>query len=277
MVKNFAGIDLSVPAVMGILNVTPDSFSDGGDLSSLDVIRARAEEFCQAGAKILDIGGESTRPGAVPPSLSEEISRVVPAINAVKPIAAKYGVKISIDTRRTTVMQVGVEAGADIINDVSALETEADALPFVVSRQLPVVLCHMQGTPQDMQHQPHYENVVRDVYDCFAARIAACEAAGLPLHLICIDPGIGFGKTLQHNLELLRNLHEFKKLGATILVGLSRKRMIAELTDEKDPKNRLGGSLAGALFAAEQGAHILRVHDVRDTCQAMKVWTGLSG
>ncbi|HRJ13226.1 MAG TPA: dihydropteroate synthase, partial [Alphaproteobacteria bacterium] len=175
MVAEFAGLNLSVPIVMGILNVTPDSFSDGGDLSNIDIIQRRAEEFCRAGAKILDIGGESTRPGASAPSIEDEINRVVPAIAAVHEIANQYGVKISIDTRRQPVMQAAVESGADIINDVSALETDAAALPFIAAQQLPVILCHMQGTPADMQHQPHYENVVQEIYDYFTARIAVCE------------------------------------------------------------------------------------------------------
>lgn len=276
MVTQFAGLDLSVPVVMGILNVTPDSFSDGGDLADIETIRRRAEEFCVSGAKILDVGGESTRPGAVPPPVEEEIRRVIPAIKAIKPIANQYGAKISIDTRRTPVMQAALDAGADIINDVSALETDADALPFIARHQLPVILCHMQGTPQDMQHRPHYNDVVQEIYDYFGARIAACENAGLPREKICIDPGIGFGKTLEHNIALLQNLSLFKKLDVPILVGLSRKRMIGELTGEKDFKTRLGGSLAGVLFSVQQGAHIIRVHDVRDTCQALAVWRGLA-
>ncbi len=276
MVKQFAGLDLTGPIVMGILNVTPDSFSDGGDLPNIPAIEQRAHEFCESGAKILDIGGESTRPGAVPPSTDEEIRRVVPAITAARRVADQYHAKISIDTRRAAVMHAAVEAGADIINDVSALETDAEALSFVAAHQLPVVLCHMQGTPQDMQHQPHYKNVVQEIHDYFVARIQACMAAGLPLGKICIDPGIGFGKTLAHNIDLLQNLSAFSDLDVPVLVGLSRKRMIAELTAEKDAKARLGGSLAGALFAVQNGAHIVRVHDVRDTCQALAVWRGLA-
>lgn len=272
----FAGLELSLPIVMGILNITPDSFSDGGDLPTIDAIAARAGEFCEAGAKILDIGGESTRPGSTVPPLTEELNRVIPAIRAVRPIADQYGVKISIDTRRQKVMQAAVEAGADIINDVSALETDPHALPYIAQHQLPVILCHMQGTPDNMQAAPRYNNVVQDVHEYFSQRIAACLAAGLARENICIDPGIGFGKTLQHNVELLRNLSVFQELHLPLLVGLSRKRMIAELTGEKDPKRRLGGSLAGTLFAAANGAHILRVHDARDTCQALAVWRGLT-
>lgn len=276
MVMQFAGIDLSSPIVMGILNVTPDSFSDGGDLHNLGIITERAREFCSAGAKILDIGGESTRPGAVMPSVEEELSRVIPAIRAVRPVADEFGTKISIDTRRQKIMQAAVEAGADIINDVSALETDVNALPYIAAHQLPVILCHMQGTPDNMQIAPHYDNIVQDIHDYFSQRIAACLSAGLARDNICIDPGIGFGKSLQHNIDLLKNLSVFQELHLPLLVGLSRKRMIAEMTGETDPKSRVGGSLAGALYAAQQGAHILRVHDVRDTCQALAVWRGLT-
>lgn len=276
MVMQFAGLDLSSPIVMGILNVTPDSFSDGGDLPTVDTIVARAREFCIAGAKILDIGGESTRPGAVEPSVEEELGRVIPAIQAARPIANEYSAKISIDTRRQKIMQAAVEAGADIINDVSALETDPDALPYIAQHQLPVILCHMQGTPDNMQSAPHYNNVVQDIHDYFSQRIADCLSAGLVRENICIDPGIGFGKTLEHNIDLLQNLSVLQQLHLPLLVGLSRKRMIADMTGEKNPKARLGGSLAGALFAASNGAHILRVHDVRDTCQALAVWRGLT-
>jgi dihydropteroate synthase len=271
----WAGLDLSAPIVMGIMNVTPDSFSDGGDLPTHESITARAESFCASGAKILDIGGESTRPGAVPPSVDEEIRRVVPAIEAARPIAAQYGAKISVDTRRVAVMAAAVAAGADIINDVSALTSEAEAVAFVAAHQLPVVLCHMQGTPADMQHAPRYDDVVVDIKNYFHERMAACRAAGLGPDKICLDVGIGFGKTTAHNITLLQNLAAFADMGAPMLVGLSRKRLIADLTGETNPKNRLGGSLAGAIFAAQNGAQILRVHDVHETVQALRVWQGL--
>lgn len=268
----WAGLDLSQPIVMGILNVTPDSFSDGGDFTNLEIAAAHAEAMAHAGAKIIDVGGESTRPGAVMPSLQEEIDRVVPVIAAMK----NCGVKISIDTRRAAVMAAAVAAGAEIINDVSALSTDPDAAKFVAEKQLPVVLCHMRGTPQTMQKNPVYENVVHDVMHDLSIRIDACVAAGLSRDKICIDPGIGFGKATAHNIALLQNLSDFKKLGAPILIGLSRKRMIAEITGVQNPKDRLAGSIAGALFAAQQGANILRVHDVAETVQALQVWQSLN-
>jgi len=277
----WAGFDLSTPIVMGIINVTPDSFSDGGDITTVESAINRAEDMCQAGARILDIGGESTRPSATVPSLDEEIERVVPVIAAIAPIAKKYGAKISIDTRRAAVMAPAVRAGAEIINDISALAHDDGAMVFAAEHQLPVVLCHMRGTPQTMQNDPHYDDVVREVCDELAARMNACETAGLSHDKICIDPGIGFGKTTAHNIALLQNLTELQKLRAPILVGLSRKRMIGEITSAQhpkdQPKNRLAGSLAGALFAVSHGANILRVHDVRETMQALQMWRSLAG
>jgi dihydropteroate synthase len=272
----WSGIDLTSPVVMGILNVTPDSFSDGGDLTDSNIITQRAEEFCRAGAQILDIGGESTRPGAVPPTIADELARVLPAIQLIKPITEKYNVKISIDTRRTAVMEAAVAAGADIINDVSGLSSDADAIAFVVANQLPVVLCHMQGTPQDMQAMPSYTDVVHEVVDYLSVRAQVCIDAGLKAEKICLDPGIGFGKTLEHNIVLLQNLSALAKLGFPVLIGLSRKRMIGELTGVDSPKERLAGSLAGGIYAAQSGAHILRVHDVAETVQALQLWCALT-
>jgi len=271
----WAGLDLSTPAVMGVINVTPDSFSDGGDVTTVDAAINIAEDMCLAGAKIIDVGGESTRPGARLPELDEEIERVVPIIAAIAPIAKKYGAKISIDTRRAAVMAAAVRVGADIINDISALTHDAGAVTFIAEHQLPVVLCHMQGTPQTMQDNPSYADVVAEVYYDLAARMAACEAAGLAHDKICIDPGIGFGKTTAHNITLLQNLTEFQKLRAPILIGLSRKRMIGAITGAKNPKDRLGGSLAGGLYAISHGANILRAHDVRETVQALQMWQAL--
>ena len=271
----WAGFDLSAPLVMGILNVTPDSFSDGGDCVDVAAACMRGEAMCAAGANIIDIGGESTRPGATIPSLIEELNRVVPVIAALVPVVSRYGAKISIDTRRAAVMAAAHAAGAEIINDVSALTHDAGALKFVAEQQLPVVLCHMRGEPETMQLSPHYGDVVHEVYDDLAARIAACEQAGLSHDKICIDPGIGFGKTTAHNVTLLQNLSYFQNLCAPILVGLSRKGMIGEITQTKNPKDRLAGSLAGALFAVAHGANILRVHDVGETVQAITMWRTL--
>jgi len=274
---HWAGFDLSSPIIMGIINVTPDSFSDGGDIVTVESALNRAEDMCFAGAKILDVGGESTRPNATQPGLDEEIERVVPVITAIAPLAKKHGTKISIDTRRVAVMAAAVRAGAEIINDISALAHDDGAIVFAAEHQLPVVLCHMRGTPESMQNDPHYDDVVREVCDDLAARMNACETAGLSHDKICIDPGIGFGKTTAHNIALLQNLTELQKLRAPILAGLSRKRMIGEITGEKNPKDRLAGSLAGALFAVSHGANILRVHDVRETMQALQMWRSLAG
>jgi dihydropteroate synthase len=272
----WAGIDLSVPVVMGILNVTPDSFSDGGDFVRLDAAVRQAEIICAAGAKILDIGGESTRPGAAIISVEEEINRVVPAIKAVRQIAAQYNVNISIDTRRAAVMQAAMDAGADIINDVSALAFDAAALPLVTKNNWPVVLMHMRGTPQDMQSYAQYQNVAQEVGDELGARITACRAAGIAAENICIDPGIGFAKTTTHNIALLQNLNDLQKLGKPILIGVSRKRFIGEITGADNPKDRAAGSLAAALFAVQQGANIIRTHEVAETVQTLKVWQALA-
>jgi len=272
----WAGIDITAPVVMGILNVTPDSFSDGGDFLNIEIARQHAEAMCQAGAKIIDIGGESTRPGAVMPSIDEEIARIVPVIAAVLPIVRQYDVRISVDTRCAAVMMAAHAVGADIINDISALTYDVTALSFVAQHQLPVVLCHMQGTPQTMQRNPVYADVVAEVCDYLAARIAACEQAGLARDKIAVDPGIGFGKTTAHNIALLQNLIEFKKLNVPILVGVSRKRFIADITGADAPKSRLAGSLVSGLFAISRGANILRVHDVRETVEAVRMWRVLA-
>jgi len=272
---HWAGFDLSQPRVMGVINTTPDSFSDGGDYLNVAAAVRRAEDMCKAGATIIDIGGESTRPGAIQPSIEEEINRVVPVIRAAAPIAAKYKAKISIDARRAAAA-AAIEAGAEIVNDISALTHDGEALTFIAEKQLPVVLGHMQGEPHSMQQNPAYDDIVREVYDYLAARIAACIQAGLARESICVDPGIGFGKTTAHNIALLQHLNEFKKLGVPVLVGLSRKRMIGEITGAENPKDRLAGSLAGGIFAVARGANILRVHDVRETIEALKMWQALA-
>lgn len=277
MVKTWAGLDLSMPIVMGILNVTPDSFSDGGHFQNWEKAVAHAESMLAAGAKIIDIGGESTRPGAMPPSVEEETQRVVPVIQAVVPIAKQCGARISVDTRRVRVMAAAVAAGAEIINDVSALSFDPDAVAYVAEHQLPVILCHARGTPADMQQFATYNNVAAEVRDELEQRITACMLTGIAREKICIDPGIGFAKTTAQNVALLQNLSTLQTLGVPLLVGLSRKRMIGDITHETQANNRLGGSLAGALFAITRGANILRVHDVAETMQAITVWQALQG
>lgn len=269
---DFAGLALSGagarPRIMGVCNVTPDSFSDGGDHAAPAQAMAFAQLLSNTGADIIDVGGESTRPGAAPVAESVEIDRVLPVIEGL----VAQGVPVSIDTRRAGVMRAAIDAGVSLINDVSALSDDPDALAIVAASNLPVVLMHMQGQPGDMQDDPSYEDVVNDVYDGLAARIDVCMGAGIAPDRIAIDPGFGFGKTVAHNLELLTGLAQFHGLGCPIVVGLSRKSFIGALTGEDNPKDRVGGSVAAALKALDQGAQIARVHDVTETRQAFDVW-----
>ncbi|MCW2236600.1 dihydropteroate synthase [Azospirillum canadense] len=267
----FGGLDLGRPAIMGIVNVTPDSFSDGGDFFDANAAIAHGEALLEEGADLLDVGGESTRPGsaAVPPE--EEEARVLPV---VRHFAAK-GALVSVDTRHARVMRAALDAGARIINDVAGLR-DSGALPLVAERGAPVVLMHMRGEdPGTMQQNPVYEDAALDVFDWLAGRVEACRAAGLPLDSIAVDPGIGFGKTLQHNLDILRHTALYHGLGCPVLIGLSRKGFISKLSRGEAPKDRLGGSLAAGLETLNQGAQILRVHDVAQTAQARAVWEGL--
>ena len=259
-------LDLSSPQVMGILNVTPDSFSDGGQYSDLDVAFRQAQQMVADGATIIDIGGESTRPGADAVSLEQELARVIPIIRR---IAAELDVAISIDTSKAEVMRQAIAAGAHIINDVRALQ-EAGALVAAADLQVPVCIMHMQGQPSTMQAAPNYQNVTDEVYHFLSERIAACVAAGIRREHIIVDPGFGFGKTLAQNYQLLANVAVFHQLALPVLVGVSRKSMIGNLLHRHESE-RLAGSLAGAIFAAEQGAQILRVHDVRETVDALAV------
>lgn len=269
----FAGLSLDRPRVMGILNVTPDSFSDGGD--HLDHGRAieRGAALLDAGADILDVGGESTRPGSAPVPAEEEIARVVPVVRHF----AGRGAIVSIDTRHAAVMAAALEAGARIVNDVTALTHDPGALAVVARAAVPVVLMHIQGEPGTMQLDPRYADVGTDVYAWLEGRVAACLAAGLPADRIAVDYGIGFGKTVEHNLDLLRRTALFHGLGAPVLVGVSRKGFVGRLSRGEEPKARLPGSLAAGLAALDQGAQILRVHDVAETCQAVAMWRGLRG
>lgn len=260
-------LDLGSPIVMGILNVTPDSFSDGGQFSSFTLACNHVDMMVAQGAKCIDIGGESTRPGAVDVTLEEELSRVIPLIEYVA--KHHHEVWISIDTSKAAVMEAAVNAGADLINDVRALQ-ECGALDITAKLQVPVCLMHMQGQPRTMQASPEYMDVVADIRAFFEMRIQACLDAGIKRENIILDPGFGFGKTLSHNYELLNRLSEFKVLGLPLLIGLSRKSMMGNLL-HRDVSERLAGSLAGVLLAAQGGGHIFRVHDVPQTLDVLKV------
>lgn len=257
---------LSSPIVMGILNVTPDSFSDGGQYSSYELVCQHADDMVAQGAGMIDIGGESTRPGAAEVSLADELARVIPL---VKYVAAHHDVWISVDTSKAEVMRQAVAAGAHLINDVRAL-MEPGALEAAAELQVPICLMHMQGEPQSMQFSPTYHNVIEEVSAFLTERIEACLRAGIPRELLILDPGFGFGKSLEHNYELLAKLDHFSKFDLPILIGLSRKSMIGNLL-AKPTSERLAGSLAGALIAAQKGAHIIRVHDVAQTVDMLKV------
>ncbi|MGH8675660.1 MAG: dihydropteroate synthase [Burkholderiales bacterium] len=254
---------------MGVLNVTPDSFSDGGQFLDRDVALARARAMIDAGADIVDIGGESTRPGAAPVSEEEELSRVIPVVEALR----ESRIPISVDTRRANVMRAALIAGAAMINDVEALESPG-ALEAVAQSNCAVCLMHKKGDPATMQRDPRYQDVVAEVKAYLAARIAAAERAGIARERITVDPGFGFGKTRAHNLELLRRLEELAALGVPIVAGLSRKSTLGAITG-KPVEDRLAASIAAALLAAQRGANILRVHDVAETRDALAVWQAL--
>jgi dihydropteroate synthase len=258
------------PLIMGILNVTPDSFSDGGQFMDTQQAVDHGLRLAGEGADILDIGGESTRPNATPVTTDEEQKRILPVITALK----KHNIKISVDTRNAGTMRMAIDAGADIINDVSALTHDANSLPTVAASSAQIVLMHMRGTPQTMQHAPHYQNVLQEVYDYLEARIAACVIAGIKKDRLIVDPGIGFGKTPEHNVTLLSNARIFRKLGVPVMIGASRKSFISALTGAA-AHDRLSGSLAAAIMAYQQGAHIIRVHDVKETRQALMFWQAL--
>jgi dihydropteroate synthase len=263
-----AGVALHPPAIMGIVNVTPDSFSDGGDFAAAESAVAHARRLAAEGAEIVDIGGESTRPGSEAVDEAEEMRRVLPVLDGLDGLAAP----ISIDTRKASAMTAAVERGAAIINDVSALAHDPAALAVAARLGVPVVLMHAQGDPRSMQENPVYEDVLLEVYDFLDARIAAAEAAGISRDRLIVDPGLGFGKTLDHNLALLAGMALFHGLGVPLLVGASRKGMIGRMTGETDAKRRMPGSIGAALAAAGQGVQILRVHDVAATRQARDCW-----
>jgi dihydropteroate synthase len=259
-------IDLSTPKVMGILNVTPDSFSDGGAFNLLDNGLAQTDLMLSEGADFIDIGGESTRPGAEDVSVQQELDRVIPVIESIN---QRFDTVISIDTSKAHVMTEAVNAGASLINDVRALQ-EDGALSAAAAAGVPICLMHMQGQPRVMQHNPHYEDVVRDVMMFLQERISACCNAGIAQDQIIADPGFGFGKSLAHNYQMLANLEVFHKLNVPILAGMSRKSMIGNLL-HRELDQRLAGNIAVATVAAQKGAQIIRVHDVKETVDAVKV------
>lgn len=259
-------LDLSHPHVMGILNVTPDSFSDGGKHNQLIDAVKHANAMINAGATIVDVGGESTRPGASEVSVDEELSRVIPVVEAV---AQRFEVWVSVDTSKPEVIREAAQAGAHIINDIRSL-TEPGALEAAAQTGLPVCLMHMQGEPRTMQNAPHYDDVFDSVNRYFVEQIARCEAAGIAKENLLLDPGFGFGKNLHHNYQLLARLSEFHHFELPLLVGMSRKSMVGQLLNV-GPTERLSGSLACAVIAAMQGAQIIRVHDVKETVEAMRV------
>ena len=265
-------LTLDRPQVMGIVNVTPDSFSDGGAHDSLEEAVAHALQLAEEGADLLDIGGESTRPGAEPVSTEEELRRVLPIIAR---LVQETRLPISVDTSKPEVMRAAVAAGAGMINDVYALRREG-ALAAASDLAVPVVLMHMQGEPGTMQQAPDYDDVVGDVHRFLAERLFAAEMAGIDRKRLLVDPGFGFGKNTQHNLALLAQLQRFTELGVPVLAGLSRKKSIGELTGRELPAARIHGSVAAALIAAQRGAMLLRVHDVAATVDALKVWNAVA-
>jgi dihydropteroate synthase len=269
------GLALDRPRIMGILNVTPDSFSDGGLHATLPAALAAGRAMAEAGADILDIGGESTRPGADPVSLEDEIARTAPVIAALR--AEGFALPISIDTRNAAVAAAALDVGADLFNDVSALRHDPGSLALAAERGVPVCLMHALGEPKTMQDAPAYGDVLLDVLDMLDARVAAAEAAGIPRARILVDPGIGFGKTAAHNLALVRGLSAFHGLGCPVLFGASRKRFIGTIGDAPLARERGPGSIAVALEALRQGAQVIRVHDVRETRQAVALWSALNG
>lgn len=263
-------LDLTSPRVMGILNVTPDSFSDGGHYSQTDIAVTQAYKFIEEGADIIDIGGESTRPNAEPVSLQEELDRVIPVIES---LASKIDIPISIDTYKPAVMHAAIAAGASIVNDVKALQ-EAGAIEAVANADVAVCLMHMQGEPRNMQDDPHYDDVVEDVVTFLLDRVAICEQAGIQKNRLLIDPGFGFGKTRTHNITLIQQLNTLVNTGYPVLVGLSRKSVLGQITGN-DIDARLYVSVSAAVVSAINGAKILRVHDVKATVEALKVVTAI--
>ena len=266
---SIAGLDMTQPQIMGILNVTPDSFSDGGKHAGVEAGKAAALRMVAEGATIIDVGGESTRPGAAEVTEADEIARTAPVIAAIR---TESSVPVSIDTRKATVGLEALEAGADLLNDVSGFTFDPALAPLAAQASVPVCVMHAQGDPATMQDDPQYANVLLDVYDFLEQQIDRLEATGVIREQIVIDPGIGFGKTQEHNLTLLRNLSLFQGLGCPILLGVSRKGFIGKIGEEPRAEARAPGSIAVGLAALAQGVQFLRVHDVAETVQALRLW-----
>lgn len=269
----FGGLAMDRPQIMGILNVTPDSFSDGGLFLRPEAAVMQARKMA-AGADILDIGGESTRPGALEVAAADEIARTAPVIAALR--AAGLDLPVSIDTRKAAVAQAAFAAGATILNDVTALQFDPAMAAAAAALQGPVILMHSIASPETMQDDPQYDDVLLDVYDALAARLAEAQAAGIPRDRLAVDPGIGFGKTLAHNLTLLNRLSLFHGLGVPVLLGASRKRFIGTIGAEAEAARRMPGSLAVALAGVAQGVQMIRVHDVAETRQALSLWQAVT-
>ncbi|MEM8686150.1 MAG: dihydropteroate synthase [Pseudomonadota bacterium] len=267
----FCGLDLATPRIMGIVNVTPDSFSDGGAFHDHSDAIAQAIQAAEDGAHILDIGGESTRPGSDPVDEATECARILPVIEAL----AGRDTPISCDTRKASVMRKAIAAGAHIINDISSLTHDQDARPTAAQLAAPVILMHSKGEPKVMQDAPSYGDVCLDVFDELNANIEACVAAGIPRAKIVADPGIGFGKTFTHNLELINDLALFHGLGVALMLGVSRKGFLGALTGVKDARARAVGSVSAALSGLARGVQLFRVHDVKQTAEAFAVWDGI--
>ena len=264
-------MNLERPLILGIVNVTPDSFSDGGETPNSELAIERAMLLSKQGADIIDIGGESTRPGAEPVPIDIELSRIIPVVEAL----TKRGVCVSIDTRKAMVMKMAIQAGASIVNDVTALEGDPQSLGVVAASMASVILMHMQGKPESMQSFPFYKDVVGEVRSYLASRVQACQRAGVDKKRIAIDPGIGFGKSHKHNLTLMKNLSAFTTLGSPLVLGVSRKSFIGKISNENDPAKRLAGSLSAGLAGLARGVSILRVHNVWETRQAIDVWEAI--
>ena len=269
----FAGLTLDRPHLMAVVNVTPDSFSDGGDFLDTSVAIAHGKSLIADGADILDIGGESTRPGANPISIDEECGRVIPVIEGL----VGEGALISIDTRYAEVMQRAIKAGASIVNDVTALTHDLDSAQVCLDTGVDVLLMHMQGNPQTMQDNPTYDDAALDILNYMGERILALEAMGIMRAKIAIDPGIGFGKNLDHNLQILSGIDAFHALGVPLLLGVSRKSFITKIDRDVPPKDRVAGSIAAAIAGWDRGVQIFRVHDVAETRQALAVWQAIEG
>jgi dihydropteroate synthase len=269
-IKGRRAFEFNMPAIMGVLNITPDSFSDGGKYFNWGAALSRSRELIDEGADIIDIGGESSRPGSDPVSAEDELQRVIPMVKSIRQFSQ---VAVSVDTAKAEVARQALEAGADIINDISALRFDREMASVIKEYKAPVVLMHMLGEPKTMQDAPNYENCLAEIKLFFEERIEFCERNGIARQGIIIDPGIGFGKRLQDNVAILRHLDEFRSLGCFLMLGTSRKSFIGNITGIKDhPEKRIGGSIASALLGIEKGVDILRVHDVAPTVEAVKVF-----